>query len=367
MSTFDQSKFCPKYPAQSADLPSNTSEIAQSLGGDTPCYKDKSVYTSTSKSGGGGSYGLISAGGGSSTTVTDAKDISIGCEQMALIVQQYQNAVNAVSCVVSTNSTKINTSASGVQSIVFRCSGDIVIDAEISQDMELELVSDITLSDTQVAEISSTIKESVKNSLDILQKTSTTTTGGGSNGFLASPQGQKLVTDTKTKTDATQYDSSIKEKITELNTTLTGLQSLLFEGQDCTILKNIKQKMSVKLQATSIVDVVYKDTIKKVIETVYQNDTRVVQDAEARAEAKSKIDWKKYLLIGGVVLLVLCCFSVGMWVLTRNKSQSTSPMSPPYAYPPQYPTPYYPPPQMSYPPMGYSPQTPMGLSPAVSK
>lgn len=351
---FDVNKYCPGRAEDPTKLPDNAAEILRALGGDIPCYRDNSVYTTTSSSGGGGGYMGISAGGGSSTTTVDAKDISIGCEQMTAIINNYKSATDAVSCIVNTSRDIVKTTLTSSQVLNINCDGDLVINGDINQITNSELISQIQLTTEEKKEIENVLTESVKNTLDLMQNSKTEN--------KLTPGGQKLFVQTNTEIDSKTYNAVIDEKIKEFNTMLGVGQYVNINGKkNCVINGDINQNAQLKLLASAIVNSVYETKIKNAFTTIYENDQRVVQSAEAKASSES---WTKYIIIGGAILCV-CCILVLIFVFLMKKKNDVPsgfttpaypqsyPQSPMYPYSPMYPQ-YQMNPQMTYPQMQQS-------------
>jgi hypothetical protein len=349
---FDINEYCPGRAEDPTKLPDNAAEILRALGGDIPCYRDNSVYTTTSSSGGGGGALGISAGGGSSTTTVDAIDISIGCEQMTAIINNYKSLTDAISCVVSTSRNIQKNTLTSSQVLNIDCVGDLVINGDISQIANVELITSINLSDEEKKVIDTAIKESVKNTLDLMQNSKTEN--------KLTPGGQRLFTQTNTDIDNKSYNAVINEKINEFNNTLGVGQYVNINGKkNCVINGDITQNVQIKLLASAIVNSVYTTEIKTAFTTIYENDKRVVQSAEAKANEDS---WTKYIVIGGAVLLVCCILAFLLIFIMKDNapSQFTTP-----AYQHSYQSPIYTPPyQMYHPQMQqmYYPQQSMNSS-----
>jgi hypothetical protein len=352
---FDINKYCPGRAEDPTKLPDNAVEILRALGGDIPCYRDKSVYTSTSKSGSSGGTLVVGGGSSSSTTTVDAKDISIGCEQMTAVINNYKSATDAVSCIVNTSRNIQKTVLTSSQVLNIDCEGDLVINGDISQIANVELITSINLSDEEKKVIDTAIKESVKNSLDLMQnsKTENTLTTGG----------QKSFAQTNTDIDNKSYNAVINEKINEFNTMLGVGQYVNINGKkNCVINGDITQNVQIKLLATAIVNSVYTTEIKTAFETIYENDTRVVQSAEANESS-----WTKYIVIGGAVLLVCCILSFLLIFIMKKKDNAPSQFTTP-AYQHSYQSPMYTPPYQMYNPQMqqmYYPQQSMNSSPII--
>ena len=209
---------------------------------------------------------------------------AIGCEQLTVIANKYNKTVQNVACMLKTSKNVTRTTASGINSIVFESTnGDIDIDCgdgglEFAQKMKLDIFSMINLSSEEVTTIANEVNDIVKNVAEAVQENKT--------GIGATPEGQKVINDTLTNINTIDQKNKIDEQIKELNTSVSGTNSVLIKakgnikirGKQC----KVSQDMVIQMVADQLVNDAVTNSLSALSETVVENEAKVAQKAESK-------------------------------------------------------------------------------------
>jgi hypothetical protein len=348
---FNNNPCTPPQPPTPEQKDSMAGQMMKSMGGLNSCYRDNSVYTTTEKSGGGVSLGLWGAGGGSTKTTVDAKNISIGCEQMTAIAQSFNSTQQNIACILTQTQNKQTTTLDSTQIMKLTCDGDMDV-SDVSQTMNATLVSEFTLSNEEINNISNQLKNSSNQAADILSESKS--------GFAATPQGQKIAMDIRTNINNIDFNQNIRQKLNEFNTMASAKQYMELTGHKNCNFKNLSQNMQISVLAKAMTNDVITNVFKNVTENINQQDSKAVVKSENAGKPpepnKSEDSTLLYVVIG--ILAFFGVLILGYYFYKENKKEKLAAVSQlPYGYPPSQPplTPSSPP---SSPPYGYPPSQP---------
>lgn len=324
---------CPPLPAPNpTELASEAAKLMTSAG-IRSCEQSSSVQTAEFQAKLEGPLGLGSASAGGKITNTNTS--SIGCEQVMSITNKYREAKNNVSCMLKSTKNVTRTTATGVNSIIFKAGRDAIISCprlNITQGMKLTLISNFKLSEQETKLIENETKSVAKEIIKAVQDTNT--------GLAATPQGSKFISDTIKDINETNYRADINETLNEITTSVTGKNELLFEagrdlkitGDDCVI----KQDMVIDLIAASVVESTLSDMLKTLSERIEETQTDLEQKSEAAGADKlddfgdieaGKNEARKYLYIGVAVVIGLVVVSGVIFGIMKMKGSSSAPPS----------------------------------------
>jgi hypothetical protein len=298
-----------------------------------------------------------------SMSATYNKSSSIGCEQVAVITDKYRKAVNTTTCLLKETKNVVKNVVSGINSIKFEAGRDLDVNCNgqdglsIRQGMTLEMISQITLSQTELAKIETACKDVVKT---IAESATSSESGLG-----ATPQGSKLIKDTLTDIEQTDYKASISKTLNETLNSMNGSNEILFTaGRDLRISGSrckFEQDMIIKMVAASTIDSTLSDMMSNLSDTL--NDTSVKSTADAKSRGADDLaaavftpqGMSKNTMIAVVAVVAVIIIGGIIGVVMMNKSES----QPQYAQP-QYPQPQYAQSQYSQPPQPYPQYPPAG-------
>jgi len=172
--------------------------------------------------------------------------------------------------------------------------------------MVLKMVSKVSLSDEEIAQITSECNDVIKTAVDAVQNSTS--------GIAATPQGSKAISDTLANINTVDQKNQVKETIKEINTSISGTQTVSMTGKNVRISGKgceIKQTMLIDLIAEQIVRDTVSTGLTTISKSVMETETKMSQTAvnKGAEELALKLDnpgaiskWA-YLVIG-IVLLV---------------------------------------------------------------
>jgi hypothetical protein len=321
---------CPPVPpANPEQLASEAAKLMQSAG-IRSCEQSSSVQTAEVQA----KMKILFASASVGAKMTNTNTSSIGCEQVVSITNKYRESKNNVSCMLKSTKNVTRTSASGVNSIVFKAGRDAIITCpklKIDQKMKITLISNFNLSQAELSVIEKNSKDVAKEVIKAVQDSNT--------GLGATPQGSKFLMDSVKDINETNYSANISETLNEITTSVTGKNELLFEagrdlrisGDDC----QISQDMVIDLIAASVIDSTISDMLSNISERIEEKDTELQQKAVSKgAEEVSKFsdieagenEARKYLYIAIAVVGAIILIGGIIYFIVSKKS------SPPPSY-----------------------------------
>jgi hypothetical protein len=320
---------CPPVP------PSNPTELASEAGklmasaGIRSCEQSSSVQTAEVQA----KMKILFASASVGAKMTNTKTSSIGCEQVVSITNKYRESKNNVSCMLKSTKNVTRTSASGVNSIIFKAGRDAIISCpklKIDQKMKITLISNFNLSQAELSVIEKNSKDVAKEVIKAVQDSK--------NGLGATPQGGKFLMDSTKDINETNYSANISETLNEITTSVTGKNELLFEagrdlrisGDDC----QISQDMVIDLIAASVIDSTISDMLSNISERIEEKDTELQQKSEAAGADKlddfgdveaGENEARKYLYIAiAVVGAIILIGGIIYFVVSKKSSPPAS-------------------------------------------
>ena len=190
---FQDASCPPPPPANKEQLKTEGTALMQAAGIKT-CETSQSSFTAQANASVDMPLGL--GGADFSMSTTSNKSSSIGCEQIAVITDKYRKTVNSTTCLLKKTKNVVRNTIAGINSVVFDAGRDLDVNCageeglSIKQKMVLEMVSQINLSQTELAQIETACKDVVKTIAENAMNSD--------NGLGATPQGQKMIKDTLT-------------------------------------------------------------------------------------------------------------------------------------------------------------------------
>jgi hypothetical protein len=321
---------CPPVPPASPEQLGSEADKLMEAAGIRTCEASSSVQTAEFQAKAKGPFVSVSVGG----KMTNTNTSSIGCEQVMVITNKYREAKNNISCVLKSTKNVTRTTATGINSIIFRAKKDLSITCptlKISQTMKLTLVSNFQLSAEETKTIENQTKAVAREVIKAAQESN--------NGLAATPQGSKTIVDTIKDINETNYSSDINEKLNEITTSVNGKNQLEFiseegsvriSGQDC----EIKQDMVIDLIAASILDDKLTSMLSNLSERIEERDMELEQKAENAGADKlddfgdvdaGENEANKYLYIAIAVVAGLAVLVGIIFAVMKMKGSSAPP------------------------------------------
>lgn len=291
---------CPPPPPP---LPANdftyTDKLAQALGSKISCTVDKSVssdaYSFTAM------VSVIPVN--YSEKRTRYNDITLGCQEIKVIAQQYMESQRNISCVLNQSCNKQTNQINAEQLMTLKCEGAI-IGGELSQLMNVKLVAEFNLTEDEITLISNEVKNVSSKIIEMLKNTS--------NGlFKEGGEGQRQLAEIKATVDTIDYKSKIKQSISEFNNAIKTNQTINIDGGKKCIVGNLTQNMQIEMFSSSIINTSLKNTFGGIFQDINTQDVETIKEAKKEEDK----DMKKYLIIGGVVFLVLIIIVVILFTI----------------------------------------------------
>ncbi len=324
---YSYSASCPPVPPANPEQIGSEADKLMEAAGIKTCETSSSVQTAEFQAKAKGPFVSVSVGG----KMTNTNTSSIGCEQVMVITNKYREAKNNISCVLKSTKNVIRTTATGINSIIFKAKKDLSITCptlKISQTMKLTLVSNFQLSAEETKSIENQTKAVAREVVKAAQESK--------NGLAATPQGSKTIMDTIKDINETNYSSDINEKLNEITTSVNGKNQLEFiseegsvriSGKDC----EIKQDMVLDLIAASILDDKLTSMLSNLSERIDERDMQLEQRSENAGADKlddfgdieaGENEAKKYLYIAIAVVVGLVVVS---GIVMKMKGSSSAP------------------------------------------
>ena len=304
-----------KCPPDPKPLPpddfSYASEMMEAMGAKAGCKTDR---------GKGGSWGIAAVGGvvagipmggfgagGSSTQ----NDVSIGCQKMQAVAQEFKLTQRNIVCALSQTCNKQVNTLYAEQLLKFDCAEDIFINGNINQNMSVRMINSFNLSQDEESYIEGQLKSTTKQVSDMLSDSKS--------GFLGSTDGQNQAQEIRSKVDAFDYKAVISQSINDFNNSMKAGQTIDIKGRKrCIVTGDINQTMQIEMLANSIINKTLKGNFKTIFDTINEQDSKLVQKS---AESNNKM-WTT-LIIGIIVVLVLIVVGVILYKVFSKKSETT--------------------------------------------
>jgi len=360
---FEEGATCPPPPPPTQEqLNSEASALIKSAGIKT-CETSQESMTAEAHI----KVSVPFVSGNAGMSMTSNKSSTLGCEQVTVITDKYRKAVNTTTCLLKETKNIVKNTVSGINSIKFLAGRDLDVNCNgsdglsIKQGMTLDMISQINLSQTELAKIESACKDVVKTVAESAMSSES--------GLGATPQGSKLIKDTLTDIQQNNYSASIAKTLNETLNSMNGSNEILFTaGRDLRISGsrcNFEQDMLIKMVAASTIDTTLSDMMSNLSDTL--NDTSVKATATAVNKgaddlaAAVKTDdtplSKNAMYAAIAIAVVLVVGGIIAVVMMNNSDSQPQYAQPQYAQPqyaqPQYAQPQYAQPQYAqYPPSG---------------
>lgn len=258
---------------------------------------------------------------------------SVGCEQIMAMANSYYQSQQNITCIMKQSLTENQTVVSGINKVIFNPGGDLTINCAnefvIDQKMQIRLVQLAQMSQEQKNEISRVAKATTEDILNTLQDSKS--------GFGATPQGQKYISESKSKIESLNFEQNVAQSINKITTQVQGGNTIQFNaggniyitGKDC----KITQDTLLDVMATSILNdqiTTVFDSLSELTKKTQTSNTQTAVNEGAPNLFEGK--WIQYLLMG-VALIVL--LGGAAWVaskqdfgeISKNIANAASPVS----------------------------------------
>ena len=239
-----------------------------------------------------------------------ANSLSIGCEQISVISQKYLEATSAVTCIINSTKTKVETSVvSGNDfELVLHDTGTIKCDdgINIKQGTVINFIGANSLTDVTQNQITSTLQSFINETMKSISSSK--------QGFLGTAQGIKSINDAVNAVTK-NIDTIITTKI--VNDVFTKFASNnnikldiygWFGGKQC----NFTQDTVINVQIQTVVDTALKNMVKTDAVTKFLSD----QSNYLKAQAAGIGD------LAGIIAVIII-LAVGAFLLFGGGSVAT--------------------------------------------
>jgi hypothetical protein len=275
----------------------------------------------------GGNLGpLMSVNADASFSTTKSTTDTVGCEQIAAQSNAYNDTVNNVKCQLTSIASSASATAVSNQSLEFcntfeaHCSGDF----SSKQKANITINSIATLSNEDATVIASTVQKGLSQVASVIQDSK--------NGFGATPQGSKSITDIKTNLTNNDTQNSIKKNASDAVAAILGSQDQKICGKVYAVNCTYDQDMVMTMVAQSIVDTAFNSSFNSDIKTqiLQEASTKQKSIAEGAPTAAPPINYaasysgmNMIMAIGGIFTIIIFGIIVVKIMSQNNKQQNT--------------------------------------------
>lgn len=322
---------CPeKEPLTTKEKAAKTAEMARSLNVQSCNRKDRGIDASMSAE---IDAWVASAKTSAEFRVTDSS--SIGCEQIAIMSNEMNQASDAVSCILSRSESSSDAVVSANNTIRIEAEGvgsEIVIDCgdeefQINQTITLKVVKLDELTDNEQNQIEKTIDNAIHQSAQSIQDSV--------QGRFAGTAAQKSIIEQCTNIQNKSYNLQTRETIKKLSLTVNtkndisiiakGGARISVSGRRC----RMDQNIIVDVLAQSIVQNTMKTAFKDLFTTIVKSDTTTEQSGKVAGTINpfEQPSWAKvvgaifmFIFLGGIFYIVFTT-SVGIRKKKTKKSK----------------------------------------------
>ena len=229
---------------------------------------------------------------------------AVGCEELAIMAESYNQSQKNVSCTIKQSITENTTTLANLQKVTIEAGGNLITecsDFTVDQNAQIKLVSLAQLSQTQISDIAKAVKITAESVIDATQKSKS--------GFGATPQGQKFISEAKTKIESEDFNQNVAQTVNKIQTSIESAQEIKIKAGGNIVLRGgqckLTQNAIIDLMATSILNDSLSNIFSDLTEVTKKTDTKVTQ--ESKNEGQPNIfegKWIKYLLVG-IAIIVL--------------------------------------------------------------
>jgi hypothetical protein len=251
----------------------------------------------------------------------DSSTSSIGCEQLNVAAKEFAQSTKRVACYINEDTTAQSSIVSNINRIRFEAGGSINVkgDIDIKQGIELKLVTLTTLSTTVKRNIGSEVRTQAIQTLNAVQDSKS--------GFGATPQGAKIIEQTKNTITDESITNVIDKTLREIEAKVENTNEILFyAGKDLTIQKDFKvnQNMVIDIMASVILTNAVDDVLKNFTETMSTQTSDMKQTAEnigaeelgkqAGESAEKLVKARQSNVMFGVIGAIMCVILLGLFL-----------------------------------------------------
>jgi len=310
---------CPPVPTLPANQLATEAKTILEAAGAQACHTEASIQQAEAQFSGSSVFGSISGGVKASNSDTSA----IGCEQLAVIANKYNKAVQNVACILKTSKHITTTTVKGVNNINFESTdGGVTINCgkeglDFKQKMNLKVISNINLSNEELTQITNDINDVVKTTVQAVQDSTS--------GIGATPQGNKAISDTITNINSIDQKNKIDEKIKEVINNISGTNSLTVKGKESVLVEGknckISQEMVIELVANQIVKESVSDSLSSISKTVSETESSVSQKSvnKGAEELALKIKDTSVSPMAYVMIAIIAIVLIGALYMLGSK------------------------------------------------
>jgi hypothetical protein len=272
---------CPPPPElKNEEKASKAAEIAKAMGV-RACEMSQASFTANF---GASAFAVMST----EMEVTYNQSSTVGCESLMINASEYNQSQQNITCTINKSSMKTNINTKAGNSITFDAGKNIDIDCKdgfnIKQDLNLESVNTINLTSETVTSIANQTKDTVKKTLDTIQKSTT--------GLGATPAGQKAISDEVVNINNVDYGKLVNDTLKEINISTDAQNNITFKAGGNVTIKgnncNLDQSLLLKVIANSVLSDAYSQAFSNISEKINESDTKMRQENEAKGAESLK-------------------------------------------------------------------------------
>jgi hypothetical protein len=266
---------------------------------------------------GAGQCKSTSAGGAASASILGARvatgftaSVNVGCEQMALMVNEYHEARNRMAQIMNCTCRSVSNSIfNQLNNQIEVRNSDVEVAGAIRvvQKSTIKLLTQSSITDNVVNELSSVAKTMVDNTIDIVQK--------AANDVGAPQSTQRVISDIRTNVNSDSYMSTINNSVTELVNNISSEANLKI----VIIGSRIRSKEFIVEQDT-LIELTATNILNSVLENLMQTEeiTDVINTITSEQEQKNSglstivasTSGDSPLVIIGTIVLVALVFMI---------------------------------------------------------
>ena len=246
---------------------------------------------------------------------------AVGCEEIQIMANSYHQSQKNISCTIKQSITDSTTSVTNLQRVRIEAGKDLITectDFTIDQNAEIKLISLTQLTQQQISDIQKAVKTTAEDIVKAAQESKS--------GFGATPQGQKFVSDAKTKIESQDFNQNVAQSINKITTSVESAQEIKLTAGGNIVLRGANCKLS----QNAIIDVMASSILNDSLGNIFNDLTEITKKTDTSSSQESQNEgmpnlfqgkWLKYLLLG-IALIVL--FGGASYALSKQDLSSVA-------------------------------------------
>jgi hypothetical protein len=219
---------------------------------------------------------IVDAGVNLNTSYASSLTGTDGCEQIAIASDQFASSVKKISCLITSDSSNVNVKTINTNTIEFDAGRDLKADSiKLVQKIGVKVVTLANLSNNTKQQIADEVQNAALKTIEVAQDSKS--------GMGATPQGSKVVTDSKSEISQENLTKIVNETIKDVDVTTTSQNVIkIYSKRDIILEKPFEatQEIVADIAATIILS----NSITGALESFTKNIS------ETRAEIKQKAE-----------------------------------------------------------------------------